>query len=335
MWATEQQNALTRLIDNLCEKPVLTLYDLKAQHDIHTDATSHGLGGVLLQSTDGVWWQPVRYFSRHCTEAERKYPSYELEVLAVVETLQRFRVYVLGKHFRVTTDCAAIQQTKLKKELLPRISRWWMKLSEYDFEVVHRPGIRMSHVEALSRTPDEPPAEMETAGFVIRVTENDDDWLLTMQSRDEKLRHIIAVLNGVESSEQSHQFRQDYEIKNHRLYRRTEKGLRFLVSKAVRWRVVQHCHDKMGHFGLEKTISRVEENFWFPRVRNYVKSYLTACIERCSKLNGTKPEGRLYIDQEVEAIPFRQLHIDHLGPFIRSKRGNCYVLAISDASVNF
>lgn len=92
-----------------------------------------------------------------------------------VKTLQRFRVYVLGKHFRVTTDCAAIQQTKLKKELLPRISRWWMKLSEYDFEVEHRPGIRMSHVDALSRTPDEPAAEMETAGFVMRVTENDDD----------------------------------------------------------------------------------------------------------------------------------------------------------------
>nr|XP_041630835.1 uncharacterized protein LOC121501839 [Drosophila kikkawai] len=98
-------------------EPVLVLYDFAAHHEVHTDACAIGLAGVLLQSQDKTNWRPVCYFSRHCTDAESRYHSYELETLAVVETLQRFRVYILGKPFRLVTDCSAIAKVKLNKEL--------------------------------------------------------------------------------------------------------------------------------------------------------------------------------------------------------------------------
>lgn len=43
---------------------------------------------------------------------------YELEALAVVEVLKKFRVYLVGKAFKIITDCAAFQQIMRKKDLV-------------------------------------------------------------------------------------------------------------------------------------------------------------------------------------------------------------------------
>lgn len=67
-----------------------------------------------------------------CVEAESRYHSYNPEELAVVESLDRFRKYLLGKLFKVVTDCAEMSTIKAKTQIIPRIARWWMNLMEYD-----------------------------------------------------------------------------------------------------------------------------------------------------------------------------------------------------------
>ncbi|GFT35938.1 transposon Ty3-I Gag-Pol polyprotein [Trichonephila clavipes] len=94
---------------------------------------------------------PVQYMSQKTTPAEEKYSSYELEVLAVVNALKKLRTYLLGNHFKII--CSAFQKTMDKKDLVTRISRWALLLKEYDYEIVHRSGQRMQHVDALSRYP--------------------------------------------------------------------------------------------------------------------------------------------------------------------------------------
>lgn len=70
-------------------------------------------------------------------------------------------------------------------------------------------------------------------------------------------------------------------------------------------------------------------------MRKYVKEYIAACVECCyNKSKGGKPEGTLHYGY-LEPLPFRLIHIDHLGPFIRSKRGNTHILAVSDAFTKF
>lgn len=59
----------------------------------------------------------IAYYSRQTTVAEEKYHSYELETLAVVESLKKFRVYLLDIQFKVITDCSAITYTAKKKDL--------------------------------------------------------------------------------------------------------------------------------------------------------------------------------------------------------------------------
>jgi len=43
--------------------------------------------------------------SKKTTDAERKFSSYELEILAVVEAFRKFRIYLLGMHFKLISDC--------------------------------------------------------------------------------------------------------------------------------------------------------------------------------------------------------------------------------------
>lgn len=86
---------------------------MNKDHEVHTDASSIGFAGVMMQTKlkeDGKL-HPVAYYSRHCAPAEQKYASYKLEVLAIVESLERYR-YLIGKRFRVITNCSVVATTK-------------------------------------------------------------------------------------------------------------------------------------------------------------------------------------------------------------------------------
>lgn len=50
--------------------------------------------------------------------------SYDLETLAIVLTLNKFRIYLKGIPFTVLTDCNALRTTFTKRDLAPRIARW-------------------------------------------------------------------------------------------------------------------------------------------------------------------------------------------------------------------
>lgn len=331
VWTVQHTESFEQLKNALCSEPVLCLYDSSKEHEVHTDASAIGLAGILMQNESGTL-KPVFYYSRHCNNDETKYHSYELEVLAIVESLERFKVYLIGKFFRIVTDCSAVATTRLSKPLLPRVARWWFKLQEYDFELVHRAGQKIPHADALSRAPNEPahivPVVCED---VMRIDVDDDDWLVTMQNQDPKLIEVMNILRNQTQSEQAAQIRSDYVLKKSRLFRMVDGENKWVVPSSVRWRIVKGAHDDRGHFGLDKTIENIRQHFWFPRMRNFVKGYIGACIECVyNKRPGSRTEGRLHVDRVIP-VPFRTLHIDHLGPFPRSCRGNTHVLGVSDA----
>ncbi|XP_037903934.1 uncharacterized protein LOC119647195 [Hermetia illucens] len=110
-WTFLEQEAFDTLRRALYHPPILEIYDVKRQHEVHTDASSNGIAGVLLQESDNGL-KPVMYFSRKCSETEAKYHSHDLEVLAIVDSLERFRMFLIGKRFRVITDCAATRKIK-------------------------------------------------------------------------------------------------------------------------------------------------------------------------------------------------------------------------------
>jgi hypothetical protein len=47
-------------------------------------------------------------------------------------------------------DCNSIKLTLKKNYINPRIARWVLFLLNYEYEIDHRTGIRMQHIDALS-----------------------------------------------------------------------------------------------------------------------------------------------------------------------------------------
>jgi len=61
--------------------------------------------------------------SRKTTQCEEKYSADELEVLAVINAVKKWRIYLLGIKFTIVTDCVAFAMTMKKDDVPPRVAR--------------------------------------------------------------------------------------------------------------------------------------------------------------------------------------------------------------------
>ncbi|GFV40855.1 retrovirus-related Pol polyprotein from transposon 17.6 [Trichonephila clavipes] len=165
----------------MSEGPTLHLYKYGRKTELHTDACKQGYGAILLQEAEDGKLHPVYYMSKKTNTAEEKYDSYELEVLAIINALKKFRVYLLGHHFKTVTDCSEFQKTMQKKELITRIARWALQLEEFDYEIEHRAGSRMKHVDALSRYPVMMVCN-DTLTSKLKKAQEEDDNIQTLKS---------------------------------------------------------------------------------------------------------------------------------------------------------
>lgn len=173
-----ERNAFRQLKVMLSQNPVLKIYYPNHITELHTDVSIDGYGAVLMQrSPDDGLTHPVYYMSRKTTREERNYSSYE--VLAIVQAIKKFRIYLLGIKFKILTDCAAFQRTMSKKELTSRIVRWALLLEDYGYVIEHRPGVRMKHVDALSRHPVMT-ISIHSIPFQIKRQQNEDSEIKTI-----------------------------------------------------------------------------------------------------------------------------------------------------------
>jgi hypothetical protein len=131
-WTKECEDARQSIISSLTQQPALRIFNPELYCQLHTDASSVGIGAVLLQQDKGIV-HPVAYYSRRTKDCETRYHAYDLETLAIVDGVEHFRVYLYGRHFTIYTDCNSIRATALKRDLHPRVARWWIKLQDYDY----------------------------------------------------------------------------------------------------------------------------------------------------------------------------------------------------------
>ena len=82
IWTTTQEEAFTKLKEEISSPRVLTLYDVEAKTKVSADASSHGIGAVLMQQQQGLW-RTVAFASRALNEAETRYAQIEKEALAL------------------------------------------------------------------------------------------------------------------------------------------------------------------------------------------------------------------------------------------------------------
>lgn len=329
-WNAEHDEAVVNLKNALVDNAVLNIFDPKLPTNLYTDASREGLAMILMQVTESGE-KPIHFYSRQTSREEKAYHSFELELLAIVVGLEKFRHYLLGANFKIITDCNAVKHALTKKDIIPRISRWVLRTQEFSFEIVHRAGSQMQHVDALSRNPVKLGNEVDSF-HINNITEG--DWLLSVQLQDPSICSIRDILKSGEA-EQHKQIFDNYELLGNKVYKRTEYGRRWLVPKQCIWQIIRLNHDNVGHFAVDKTVERIRSLYWFPRLKNTVKKYIKNCLNCIyyKNIHGKKP-GQLYPIPKY-ARPFHTLHLDHLGPFVKSTQNKCYLLVIVDSFTKF
>lgn len=330
VWTDECEKARQYVIDVLTERPLLSIFDPDLETQLHTDASSIGLGAILLQK-HGHSFRPVEYFSQKTSPDESVYHSFELETLAVVRALKHFRVYLLGLSFTLVTDCNSLRLSANKKDLKPRVARWWSYMQDFTFQIIYRKGSQISHVDFLSRNP------IKLFAQIHSIPDNNyNNWLAVAQTQDKECKQIITSLNG-----NNDDFARKYKIQKETLFRiitdktGKPKDLLPFVPSNNRYNLLKIFHDDQCHVGWEKTLASIKLYFWFPHMSRYVKKYVKHCLLCAIRKNRTGPKQGFLTSIPKPNEPFHTIHADCLGPLPGSTKNYKYILVIIDAFTKF
>nr|XP_027229652.1 uncharacterized protein LOC113821374 [Penaeus vannamei] len=145
----------------LVRAPILRLPDFSQPFEVHSDASLQALGAALLQrDAEGVPYA-IAYWSRVLKEAETRYPTIDLEALAVVEAVRVFDPYIYGRHFTIWTDHQPLTHVFSRRTKSNRLSRYAHELGEYDFALRYKQGPSNLVPDLPSRLAGEPIPHME------------------------------------------------------------------------------------------------------------------------------------------------------------------------------
>ncbi|UYV82410.1 hypothetical protein LAZ67_21001978, partial [Cordylochernes scorpioides] len=111
-WTLECQKAFEDLKSSLTASPVLHIFKEDLPCFLYCDASTLGISGILKQKDENGEEHPVQYFSRSLRKYEQNYSISELECLAIIESIEYFRVYLLGRHFTIYSDHQALVYLK-------------------------------------------------------------------------------------------------------------------------------------------------------------------------------------------------------------------------------
>ncbi|KAL0171312.1 hypothetical protein M9458_031623, partial [Cirrhinus mrigala] len=149
-WTPSTEEAFAQIKTALTSSPVLRAPDFSCPFLLQTDASDTGLGAVLSQIQEGEE-HPIIYISRKLSTAERKYAAVEKEALAIKWAVLELRYYLLGRKFTLVTDHAPLQWMARAKDTNARVTRWFLALQDFHFEVRHRAGAANANADGLSR----------------------------------------------------------------------------------------------------------------------------------------------------------------------------------------
>ena len=192
----ERCAAWETLKDKLCDPDcVLTRPKETRKYVLHTDFSNKGIAAVLGQQ---YWIDEegkevmIACISRSLNKHERNYSSYKGELLACVWGVKSYRQYLHGVHFTLYTDHLPLVALMQSQSLSGQYLRWSWILSEYDFKIVHKPGITHQNADVPSRDPIDSFKDFTGArayAFMTRFT-----------NRQEMLRSLSEATDSMSSS---------------------------------------------------------------------------------------------------------------------------------------
>ena len=174
-WTNKRDTEFNKIKHELTSLPCLAHYNESKENIVTTDACITGLGVALWQKQNNGELKPIAFASCYLNDRGKKYSFGELELLAVVWGLERFRFYLYGKQIQLFSDHQALEpllkRNKTNKQFSARLTRWPDRLNHSDISLKHTAGKEIKVTDFVSRNPTEKPEPEENykEEFVINA----------------------------------------------------------------------------------------------------------------------------------------------------------------------
>lgn len=310
-WNEAAEKAFCQIKEKLITSPILGSPDFNHEFIIQTDASDVAVAAVLSQrQPDGE--KVISYYSHKLTTPQRNYHAAEKEALAALMAIEAFRGYIEGYHFTLVTDSSALTHIlSTKWKVGSRCSRWALNLQQFNMTVIHRKGKDNIVPDALSRS-------------IATVIQNDPtSWYFSLKQKviDKPDKFVdFRIENGVlqkfvTAHDDEHDCRFDWKI---------------IPTPESIDAILKSCHDNCFHPGFEKTLQRIKQRYYWPKMSSQVRRYVQQC-GTCKEVKGASiPVNPEMGKQRLASQPWQIISADYVGPLPRSRRGNQYLLVVAD-----
>ena len=283
---------------------------------IATDASDNAVGAVLQQWV-GSTWQPLAFFSKKLQSAERKYSTFDRELLGIYLAIKHFRQFVEGRQFHIFTDHKPLTflPSFRSNRHSPRQTRQLDYILQFTSDIRHVRGADNAVADALSRV------HSVTANMLPSI---DFQELAALQRNDQELATFLQMPNthsltlnpfSLPSSEAT-------------IICDTSTGTpRPFVPTPIRQKVFTALHS-LSHPGVRASQRLLTTRFVWPGINTDVRKWARQCLQ-CQRAKVHRhtitPLSRFPTPQHR----FNNVHIDLVGP-LPSSGGFTYLLTMID-----
>ena len=314
-WPENCEQAFKQLKTLLSDQTLLMHQDINAELSINTDASSVAVGAVL-QHRKNQQWEPLSFFSKKLSETEKKYSTFDRELLAVYLAIKHFRHLVEGREFSIMTDhkplCTVLHS---RTEKSPRQSRQLDFISQFTADVRYIKGNENTVADTLSRPNID---SVDTQKIDLKT-------IIDAQQSDEELKKLLS------SSEANNSFNLKnivVPIENKPVCCEvsTSKNRPYL-PKTLRSTIFSIIHN-LSHPSIRVTRKLITAKYFWPGMNKDINTWSKCCIP-CQKSKVTRHTKSPIGEFSIPKGRFDQVHIDLVGPLPQS-RGYTYLLTMID-----
>ncbi len=351
-WNDTLEEAFRLTKQAVAKAPFLQYPDYTRPFHIATDASNTGVGGVLFQpkeqdeyiTADNI----VAICSKKLQPCQTRWSAYKKEYYGILYSLRQFRPYVWGRNDLVVyTDHKPLTFVLTSPSLSNVVHGWFDEMSEYNFKIIHRPGILNVVPDALSRMYAASYADTwgVSNGFDMSNITLVDAAPGDIAPRDvtgpvpkqEEVKVSIAPVSvpmgegAADTSAEAKQAEQSYDFD---LQLELEKrGMTMPKSEAERKALVEAEH-AVGHFGIDAIYKGLHaKHIWWPGMRKTITSVVQDC-HACNVFTVTK-KGYNPSNFIHASGPWEHVQVDtsvHMPP---SPDGHTTLLIVIDVFTGF
>lgn len=353
VWTEEHSSAFKKLKQNFANCIKLKHVIPNAQFRLQTDGSDKGVRGVLYQIDEQKEHNVIGVVSRCLSRAEVNYTTTEKELLAIVYSIEKFRVYLIGVRFLIITDHQSLTFLNMAVFQNARITRWNLLLQQYTFNVEYCRGIDNVVADFFSRNPEGKfieenaekivisslhssflPIENSNEKAIIRVIAALKKDTLVQEGFKELGRwqrtdpEIIKALDGQEFNAQP----SNYILQDHILFKKDKKSeeWKIVIPKRLQQSLIKTIHEKLGHPGVYKTQAHLKRFYYWRGLADQVKKLVTRCdiCQRVKYLTISMEGEYSFVASDK---PNDLVTVDFYGPLPRARGGAQYIFVMLDA----